>query len=187
MNSSRISRDKLLGAAAEEFGERGIAGARVERIAAQAGVSKGLVYTHFGSKDELFDAVFADYVLETMRQVPFTAADLPEYAGRLHDWYLANPAAARLSRWYSLERGEDAQLETVSTSSAAKVEAITTAQEQGQISSRLDAPTMLLAVLTLASMWAVKPPEITMLADRTQGAAVRRRAVVEAVRALTVP
>ena len=48
---------ELLDAALDVFAERGFAGARLEDIAARAGVTKGTVYLYFASKEELFEAV----------------------------------------------------------------------------------------------------------------------------------
>jgi TetR/AcrR family transcriptional regulator len=47
----------ILDAAAEAFGELGFAGARVDDIAARAGVNKATVYYHIGGKDTLYAAV----------------------------------------------------------------------------------------------------------------------------------
>ncbi|AJX34943.1 TetR/AcrR family transcriptional regulator [Burkholderia oklahomensis] len=49
--------NQILDAALAEFSASGFAGARIDDIAARAGMSKGGVYTHFGSKDEIFDAL----------------------------------------------------------------------------------------------------------------------------------
>jgi AcrR family transcriptional regulator len=51
------TRLQLLEAAAREFARSGLGGARVERIAAQAGVNVRMLYYYFSSKDELFLAV----------------------------------------------------------------------------------------------------------------------------------
>ncbi len=56
------TRQRLLDAALEEFAEYGIAGAEVDRIAAVAGTNKAQIYHYFGSKDQLFDAVFTGIV-----------------------------------------------------------------------------------------------------------------------------
>src|ERR1700710_248427 len=48
---------KLLTAARHEFAGKGLAGARVDEIAARAGVNKQLVYHYFGDKDALYQAV----------------------------------------------------------------------------------------------------------------------------------
>jgi len=50
----RVSPDRILGAAALEFAERGFAGARVDRIARRAKVNKAMLYYHFKSKDRLY-------------------------------------------------------------------------------------------------------------------------------------
>ena len=51
------TRTLLLEAAAGEFARSGLGGARVERIAEQAGVNVRMLYYYFKSKDELFLAV----------------------------------------------------------------------------------------------------------------------------------
>jgi TetR/AcrR family transcriptional regulator len=51
------TRRKLLVAARREFSRNGLAGARVDEIAAQAGVNKQLVYHYFGDKDAIYFAV----------------------------------------------------------------------------------------------------------------------------------
>ena len=51
------TKDALLKAARHEFAQNGLAGARVDEIAARAGVNKQLVYHHFGDKDQLYLAV----------------------------------------------------------------------------------------------------------------------------------
>ena len=48
------TRSKLLVAARREFADHGLAGARVDEIAARAGVNKQLVYHYFGDKDALY-------------------------------------------------------------------------------------------------------------------------------------
>ncbi|MDH6484532.1 TetR/AcrR family transcriptional regulator [Streptomyces sp. SAI-127] len=52
-----LTRQSIMDAANEEFGEHGFKGARVERIAAAAGVNHSLITYHFGGKQGLYDAV----------------------------------------------------------------------------------------------------------------------------------
>ena len=54
--NSAPRRDRILSAAASEFARHGFAGARVERIAASAGVNKQLLFHYFGSKSGLHRA-----------------------------------------------------------------------------------------------------------------------------------
>src|SRR6266851_9369326 len=82
---------RLLEAATNEFALRGIAGARVDRIAELAGCSKALIYDYFGNKDQLFDAVYDALVVTLMQEVPIDASDLAGYVGCLFDQYLAHP------------------------------------------------------------------------------------------------
>jgi AcrR family transcriptional regulator len=48
---------RILEAAKQEFAAHGLAGARVDRIAAKAGANKRMLYYHVGNKDELYLAV----------------------------------------------------------------------------------------------------------------------------------
>ena len=102
---------RLLQAATEEFTAYGMAGARVDRIAARAGANKRLIYVHFGTKEELFDIVVQRQLGVLADAVPFTPADLPGYAGALFDWVAAHPEALRLNAWKQLERPEPATAE----------------------------------------------------------------------------
>ena len=52
-------KQKLLDAAAELFVTRGYFATTIEQITAHAGVSKGLVYNYFSSKEELLKALLA--------------------------------------------------------------------------------------------------------------------------------
>jgi len=102
---------RLLQAATEEFTAYGMAGARVDRIAARAGANKRLIYVHFGTKEELFDIIVQRQLGVLADAVPFTPADLPGYAGALFDWVAAHPEALRLNAWKQLERPEPAAAE----------------------------------------------------------------------------
>lgn len=48
------TRGRILDAARAEFAAHGLAGARVDEIAARAGANKRMLYAHFGSKEELW-------------------------------------------------------------------------------------------------------------------------------------
>src|SRR5438445_12572246 len=54
------SRAAILAAAAYEFAEHGIAGARTDTIAHEARVNKALLYYYFKAKETLYGAVLAD-------------------------------------------------------------------------------------------------------------------------------
>ena len=56
-------RQRILGAAALCFAKDGFARTRIDDVAASAGVSRALVYNHFGSKEELARRV-CDHLLD---------------------------------------------------------------------------------------------------------------------------
>src|SRR5690349_568481 len=47
-------REAILAAALDEFSARGFAAARLDDVAARAGVAKGTIYLHFDDKETLF-------------------------------------------------------------------------------------------------------------------------------------
>jgi AcrR family transcriptional regulator len=66
---------ELLDAALDVFFEKGFAAARLEDIAARAGVSKGTVYLYFSSKEDVFDALVRAIPQANVEQVRALAAD----------------------------------------------------------------------------------------------------------------
>lgn len=60
---------EIVDAARAEFIDKGFAAARVDDIAARAGVSKGLVYVYFSSKEVLFEAVVRAAVVPILDNV----------------------------------------------------------------------------------------------------------------------
>lgn len=177
------ARARLLQAGRDEFAAVGLAGARIERIAAATSTNKAQVFHWFGSKEGLFDAVLTQSIGETLDHVPFDADDVPEYAGRLHDWYAERPWAYRLLTWYRLERGSDASLEALVTSHETMVAAVHRAQRAGTLPRSYRPAVLLGLVLHLAAFWGANTPEFdTRVVAVTP--AKRRQAVVDAVASL---
>jgi AcrR family transcriptional regulator len=170
---------RLLDAARDEFGEYGIAGARVERIAAAAGCNKALIYAYFDNKDALFDAAFAEHVQGHLDRVNFDGTDLPAYAGRLFDIFEDDPTVIRLASWYRLERSTGPGLAAVIFANETRLENLRQAQKEGQLTDRWDATALLVLVQSIASAWATLNPEFSTntAPDRT----TKRRAVIDAV------
>jgi AcrR family transcriptional regulator len=98
------TRDRIVEVATKEFAEHGIAGARIERIVAAARTNKAQLYGYFGSKEGLFDAIFAGSLERIVTVVPVDADDLADWAVRLYDEYLRRPDLIRLATWARLER-----------------------------------------------------------------------------------
>jgi AcrR family transcriptional regulator len=70
---------EIVAAALAVFAEKGFAAARLDDIAARAGVSKGALYLYFETKQDLFEAVVRDAVSPNIAMVEAAAAgmDLP--------------------------------------------------------------------------------------------------------------
>jgi TetR/AcrR family transcriptional regulator len=97
------SRAAILQAAAKEFAEHGIAGARTDAIAREARVNKALLYYYFTDKETLYGAVL-DHAFSGMRMAVFRVLDsaLPPrekilaYLGAYFDFIASNPIYPKL-------------------------------------------------------------------------------------------
>src|SRR5690242_1004991 len=137
---SAATRRRLLQAAREEFTARGIAGARVDRIACAANANKAQIYHYFGDKDGLFDAVLESFTEEAVGAVPIDADNLPAYAARLFDYHLDHPDLLRLVTWARLEgRTTPSTQAQRTTSYRRRAEAIAKAQQAGRVNNALSA------------------------------------------------
>lgn len=141
-------------AATAEFAERGIAGARVDRIASAAQANKRAIYDYFGDKDGLFDAVVDALIEQGVDAVPIDAGDLPDYAGRLFTYVVEHPELARLVTWAGLERRLGPTARAHSTQSySRRLAAIEAAQRSGQVPTRFTAQQILTLIESIAVGW----------------------------------
>ena len=74
------TRARILDVAIREFSENGLAGARIEQIAAAAGVNKALIYYYFRGKDELYTASL-EAVVESVRANSLAVLEAEASAG----------------------------------------------------------------------------------------------------------
>jgi TetR/AcrR family transcriptional regulator len=97
------SRAAILKAAAREFAEHGIAGARTDAIAREAQVNKALLYYYFEDKETLYGAVL-DEAFAGLKNTVFQVLDGPlaprekilAYAGAYFDFIASNQIYPRL-------------------------------------------------------------------------------------------
>jgi TetR/AcrR family transcriptional regulator len=102
-NQPEESRAAILQAAAKEFAEQGIAGARTDAIAHAARVNKALLYYYFRDKETLYGAVL-DNAFAGMKTTVFRAldSDLPPrekilaYAGTYFDFIASSQIYPKL-------------------------------------------------------------------------------------------
>ncbi|MFC4945224.1 TetR/AcrR family transcriptional regulator [Pseudonocardia sp. GCM10023141] len=178
---SAATRTRLLDAAHAEFVERGLAGARVDRIAAAAAANKQAIYAYFGSKDALFDAVLDAKLRVLADLVPFTPDDLPGYIGALFDQLVADPGLLRLTQWKALERTD-----------ASPTELAAHLQKAAELAGAHDSTTeramdAMMITLAVAQAWSTTAPTIRNPdgSDETERLARHRDAVVASAAAVT--
>ncbi|MFJ9607370.1 TetR family transcriptional regulator [Kitasatospora sp. NPDC101176] len=190
----------LLDAAVDEFAAHGPEGARIDRIAAAAGINKERIYPYFGGKRQLFAAVVQRELEQLAAAVPMEdatgrALDLPEYAGRVFDYHLAHPHLLRLLQWEALcgdSASPVAGEELRAAHYAEKVAAVCRARPEEVRSARAVAPLppeeLLYAVVALAGWQFTAPQLARMITGRTaeEDPAGRRAAVVDMVRRLAL-
>lgn len=113
---SEASRARILASATKFFAEKGLDGARVDEIAEDSGINKRMIYSYFGSKEDLYREVLLrnyESIFDSCKNA-FNLNDDPKAnitrAVREYFYFLArNPSFVRLSSWEALNRGRSAE------------------------------------------------------------------------------
>ena len=179
---------RIFDAATAEFAARGVAGARIDRIAAAACANKQLIYAYFGNKQQLFDAVVSEHVTRFLAEVPFDAARLPEFGVAAYDFFVANPEIIRLGSWHALEPEErEHRIEVIERAIHDHTGAVARAQADGLIDGTIGSGELVAMVISIAQTWAIATPERRDTSgDSPRVRARQRAAVLEACRRLVV-
>ncbi|NEP80603.1 MAG: TetR/AcrR family transcriptional regulator [Okeania sp. SIO3B3] len=69
LRDREATKAEILDAAEEEFAKYGLAGAKIDAIAARTGVTKAMIYYYFKSKDALYQEVFQRLVRELNQMI----------------------------------------------------------------------------------------------------------------------
>jgi len=99
----QATRERLLAAARELFGERGYEATPIEAVLEASGVARGALYHHFQSKAELFDAVAEELFVEIADVTDAAAREGADTLERLragsHAWLqmALDPAVQRIA------------------------------------------------------------------------------------------
>jgi AcrR family transcriptional regulator len=191
---TEATRQKLRDAALVEFAANGFDGTTVGAIAARAGVNKERLYSYFGDKKALWDLVLATELERLASSVRVTGVgmnDIGEFAGATFDYHAAHPELGRLLQWEGLEDGPPADAVGRTRHYREKVEAFTTAQNEGLLDAGLDPAHLVFALIALAAWWQTVPQLAEMItgfgSDDVKERARRRTFVVEAARRLAAP
>jgi AcrR family transcriptional regulator len=138
-NDPEATMANILEVATTEFAEKGLAGARIDEIAALTRTSKRMIYYYFGSKEGLYIAVLE----EAYRRIRHIETDLhledldPEAALRklvafTCDYQRENPEFIRLVLNENMHRGEFlAQSQTIQTLNVPAINGLRSVYERG--------------------------------------------------------
>ncbi|MFI5800614.1 TetR family transcriptional regulator [Streptomyces sp. NPDC051677] len=184
--SADTVRDRILTAARAEFSRYGIAGARIDRIARAAKTSKERLYVYFRGKEALYGFIAEQEMAAVAEATRMDPANLPEYAGRVHDYFVSHPDRYRLMQWGQLEFAGTAADTVILETIRRKTEQLRKAQEAGQLDPAWDPIDILVLLNQIAAAWAGGLDLVQAVGDlvRDPSAAARRAAVVAAVQRL---
>jgi AcrR family transcriptional regulator len=108
------TRARILDVALQEFSRLGLSGARIDAIAAESGLNKGMIYYHFGSKDALYVAALEESYrrfrqiegeLDIDESLPAEPA-LRALVGASFDFHAAHPDFIRMVMGENINQGE---------------------------------------------------------------------------------
>jgi AcrR family transcriptional regulator len=157
-------REQLIDVARALFAERGLEGTSVEEIAAHAGVSKPVVYEHFGGKEGLY-AVVVDREVRTLHDAIRTAITTPRANPRalielgtlaLLDYIDDNPNGFRILSRDSSATSPEGSFATILSDIASRVEDLLANEFTKTQLDPATAPLyaqMLVGLVTLAGQW----------------------------------
>jgi TetR/AcrR family transcriptional regulator len=172
------TRQALLAAAAASFAEHGFAGARVDEIAARAGVNKALIYAHFGDKDGLYREVISSRLAapEVGGTVAGAAGPRAALEALVRWWFrllASDPAFARLLAWDLLSgtpRRRAILLESAAPALALVGDLVRRGVAAGELRAGLEPEPFRAAVVALCLGYFLQRP-----AERAAGARLGRR------------
>ena len=107
------SRQDILAAAEQQFGEKGFYGARIDAIAQQSGLNKNMLYIYFGSKEELYRQVLLN-MYRRMEEVERRLLErnlegvelIAELIGAYYDFLEQNPSFVNILMSENLMQGQ---------------------------------------------------------------------------------
>ncbi|TCK26291.1 TetR/AcrR family transcriptional regulator [Pseudonocardia endophytica] len=132
------TRRRVLDAAFTVFGQRGIAGSSLDDVAAEAGLTKGAVYSSFTGKDDLVLALIEEHafvrlnrVIDRIGDVPDTQSVLADVASTLVEAMHVDAAAHRiLAEYFALSHRDPERREALRRTRATAREAVARGVEQ---------------------------------------------------------
>lgn len=183
--TSDATRARIFDAARAEFARFGIAGARVDRIAASAPANKARIYEYFGDKETLFSLVLEVELerLGTAIPVPDDPRRIPSYLRAVFDYHSAHPDLVRLLYWEALHFSSSSAPREPERREfyAERIGYLAQAQADGIIPDGVDPRHLHFLLLGLATSWFGLPQLARMHLDDDPAAPEHLRAQRELV------
>ena len=142
---------RILAAALHEFSAKGIAGARVDAIAARAEVNKRMLYYYFGSKEGLFREILRRRLHERSAAMLSTSVAAPDRLAQRQARVIDEGEYARLLQWEALETapGQPVNAELRRAFFASWAAALADEQRAGTLAPELDPAQLVLSEILL--------------------------------------
>jgi AcrR family transcriptional regulator len=153
------TRSALLDAALVEFGAKGLAGARVDVIAARAGVNSQLISYYFGGKQGLYDAILERWYAKE-RDFDQPGTTLVELVLRYLD---AGRTARDLTRMFLRETLDEDPAEAADQPVTDELGRLRARQQAGEIGADLDPAFVLLFLQAMVVSGVLFPGEAKRL------------------------
>ena len=178
---SQITIDKILTSALEEFSEKGFFGARIDSIAANAGVNKRMIYEHFENKENLYKEVLTsvyEKCAESERE--FFSEDLwPQDAIRnvvriYFKFLYDNPDFVRILMWENLNNADSIPVQQLKSIKAPAFEYIkyqvNRGKEQGIFKADVDNGQIVVSLMNFGFAYFTNIHTLSLILEKDLGA-----------------
>ena len=158
LRDTEATRAAILGAAISIFASRGFVGASMRDISDASGISKPVIYYHFGSKEALYAAVKQRLIADCDRQsgrinrAEERPADPRAELWRLFETFRDHEALLRICAWSRLEGGPAGGPGETGLMQALR-RRLELAQEQRIIRSDIDPGNLTVMLVALVAFW----------------------------------
>lgn len=157
------TRERIVAAALREFSARGLAGARVDRIARRARVNKRMLYHYFGNKEDLFREILRVKLSTKTARLQALPEDPADILAYWFDLALQDVDWVRLIEWEALRRDGRVTCEEERRDAFDEIVAeLRRRQERGVLARDVDPRQLLLAMIALVA-FPVAFPQVARL------------------------
>lgn len=160
-----ITRRRIVEAALAQFSDKGYAGARVDAIAREAGISVRMLYHYFGDKEALWRAVLRERAVQRPRILLEGDRPLAEFVLHHFETLGRDPSFVRMMVWEGMSGGTADDLGAAERQAGYQriIDYLRHQQEQGGLDSGLE-PDMALILIIAAGAFPRVFPQVVELA-----------------------